>query len=97
MSEKPVTIRFDDVGYTVGETVILAGLDLGIYEGETVVLLGESGCGKTTTLKMINRLIEPTSGDVSVRGRSTRDWDPIELRRKNLAGVRALIRCGPEG
>jgi len=81
MSEKPVTIRFDDVGYTVGETVILAGLDLGIYEGETVVLLGESGCGKTTTLKMINRLIEPTSGDVSVRGRSTRDWDPIELRR----------------
>jgi len=81
MSEKPVTIRFDDVGYTVSETVILAGLDLGIYEGETVVLLGESGCGKTTTLKMINRLIEPTSGDVSVRGRSTRDWDPIELRR----------------
>lgn len=81
MSEKPVTIRFEDVGYTVGETVILAGLDLDIYEGETVVLLGESGCGKTTTLKMINRLIEPTSGDVFVRGQSTRDWDPIELRR----------------
>ncbi|HEY2866912.1 MAG TPA: ATP-binding cassette domain-containing protein [Pyrinomonadaceae bacterium] len=81
MSEKPVTIRFDNVGYTVGETVILAELNLEVYEGETIVLLGESGCGKTTTLKMINRLIEPTSGEVSVRGRSTLDWDAIELRR----------------
>jgi len=81
MSEKPVTIRFDGVGYTVGETVILAGLDLEIYQGETLVLLGESGCGKTTTLKMINRLIEPTAGEISVEGRSIADWDPIELRR----------------
>lgn len=81
MGKNTVTIRFDHVGYTVGETVILTDLQLEIYEGETVVLLGESGCGKTTTLKMINRLIEPTKGDVSVRGRSTRDWDAIELRR----------------
>ena len=81
MGKNTVTIRFDHVGYTVGETVILTDLELEIYEGETVVLLGESGCGKTTTLKMINRLIEPTKGDVSVRGRSTRDWDAIELRR----------------
>jgi osmoprotectant transport system ATP-binding protein len=81
MGKNTVTIRFDHVGYTVGETVILTDLELDIYEGETVVLLGESGCGKTTTLKMINRIIEPTHGDVSVRGRSTRDWDPIELRR----------------
>jgi len=81
MGKNTVTIRFDHVGYTVGETVILTDLQLDIYEGETVVLLGESGCGKTTTLKMINRLIEPTKGDVSVRGRSTRDWDAIELRR----------------
>ena len=81
MGKNTVTIRFDHVGYTVGETVILTNLELEIYEGETVVLLGESGCGKTTTLKMINRLIEPTKGDVSVRGRSTRDWDAIELRR----------------
>lgn len=81
MGKNTVTIRFDHVGYTVGETVILTDLELDIYEGETVVLLGESGCGKTTTLKMINRLIEPTQGDVSVRGRSTQEWDPIELRR----------------
>ncbi|HBE82857.1 MAG TPA: ABC transporter ATP-binding protein, partial [Blastocatellia bacterium] len=45
-------------------------------------LLGESGCGKTTTLRLINRLIEPTSGNVLVEGRPTTDWDPIELRRK---------------
>lgn len=81
MSETPVTIRFDNVGYTVGETVILAGLDLDVCDGETVVLLGESGCGKTTTLKMINRLIEPTTGEIFIRGRSTYDWNAIELRR----------------
>jgi osmoprotectant transport system ATP-binding protein len=46
-----------------------------------VILLGESGCGKTTTLKLINRLIEPTSGEVLVEGKSTTEWDPIELRR----------------
>ena len=81
MNEKPAAIRFESVGYTVGETVILAGLDLEIVEGETLVLLGESGCGKTTTLKMINRLIEPTAGEIFVQGRSILSWDPIDLRR----------------
>lgn len=81
MSGKPVSIRFDNVGYTVGGTVILAGLDLEVYQGETLVLLGESGCGKTTTLKMINRLIEPTAGEVFVEGSSTAGWDAIQLRR----------------
>lgn len=75
-------IRFQSVSYHVGTTVILDGIDLEVFEGETLVLLGESGCGKTTTLKMINRLIEPTTGTVTVDGKSTIEWDPIGLRRR---------------
>ena len=82
MTETPVKIRFRSVTYTVGSTVILDGITLEVREGDTVVLLGESGCGKTTTLKMINRLIEPTTGEVFVEGRPTTAWDPIELRRR---------------
>lgn len=70
------------MSYHVGTTVILDGIDLQVSAGETLVLLGESGCGKTTTLKMINRLIEPSSGEVVVEGKATTDWDPIELRRR---------------
>ena len=82
MDETPVVIRFDNVGYTVGSTVVLADLELEVIEGETLILLGESGCGKTTTLKLINRLIEPTFGQVFVQGRSTLEWEATELRRQ---------------
>ncbi len=82
MAETPVKIQFRSTTYTVGSTVILDGISLEVHEGETVILLGESGCGKTTTLKMINRLIEPTDGEVLVEGKPTTEWDPIILRRR---------------
>jgi osmoprotectant transport system ATP-binding protein len=60
----------------------VAALSLQVAEGETVVLLGGSGCGKTTTLKMINRLVEPTSGRILVGGEDTARIDPVQLRRR---------------
>ncbi|AGA27302.1 ATP-binding cassette domain-containing protein [Singulisphaera acidiphila] len=59
----------------------LRGIDLAVAPDECLAILGTSGSGKTTLLKMVNRLIDPTSGDVLVRGVPTRDWDPIALRR----------------
>src|SRR5687768_9450480 len=75
-------VEFRSVGYEIAATRILAELDLTIEKGEILVLLGESGCGKTTTLKLINRLIEPSLGEVLIEGKSTTDWDAIKLRRK---------------
>jgi osmoprotectant transport system ATP-binding protein len=56
-------------------------VSLRVPAGQMLVLLGGSGCGKTTTLKMINRLIEPTSGRIEVDGRDVRSVDPVQLRR----------------
>ena len=64
-----------------GSVEAVCDLCMEIREGETVVLLGSSGCGKTTTLKMINRLIDPTEGTIKVDGRSIMDRDITELRR----------------
>ncbi len=67
--------------YDDGRLVAVDDLTLTVAAGETVVLLGTSGCGKTTTLKMINRLIEATSGLIRVGGVDIRERDPVELRR----------------
>lgn len=80
MSQPVIELR--SVSYNIAEARVLDGLDLAIKNGEILVLLGESGCGKTTTLKLINRLIDPTSGEVFVQGKKTTDWDKIELRRR---------------
>jgi len=76
-------VEFRDVSYTLnGGRPIIDRLNLTVHRGEALVLLGESGCGKTTTLKLVNRLLVPTSGDVMVEGKATTDWDAIRLRRR---------------
>jgi osmoprotectant transport system ATP-binding protein len=57
-------------------------VSLSVAEGETVVLIGSSGCGKTTTLKMINRLIEPSSGEIYIRKKNIQHVNPVQLRRE---------------
>lgn len=71
-----ITCSFDG-----GRTRVVSDPSLEVPEGRTMVLLGTSGCGKTTTLRTINRLVEPISGVVEVAGRPVGDRDPLELRR----------------
>jgi osmoprotectant transport system ATP-binding protein len=74
-------IAFREVIYRAQGRVLLGPLDLEVRRGETLVLLGRSGSGKTTALKLINRLLEESDGVVLVDGRPTRDWEVITLRR----------------
>jgi osmoprotectant transport system ATP-binding protein len=76
-------VEFHDVSFAIDSGPrIIDRLELKVTQGETLVLLGESGCGKTTTLRLVNRLLTPTSGEVLVEGKSTRAWDAISLRRR---------------
>src|SRR5881397_1139407 len=78
----PNIVEFRNVGYAINGRALVENISFKVESGETVVLLGRSGSGKTTTLKLINRLLEPTSGEVLVEGRKTTAWDPIRLRRR---------------
>src|SRR6185295_225015 len=78
---KNAAIRFRNVSLNINEKDLVSGLNFDVIRGETLVLLGRSGSGKTTTLKLINRLLEPTGGEIRVEDKATREWDPIELRR----------------
>ena len=60
---------------------LISKLSMFVNSGETLVLLGRSGSGKTTLLRLINRMLVPSSGEVVVEGKSTVDWDAIQLRR----------------
>jgi len=76
-------VEFRDVSFAVnGGQPIIDQLNLDVSSSETMVLLGESGCGKTTTLRLANRLLTPTSGQVLVEGKPTTEWDVIRLRRR---------------
>src|SRR2546430_4419009 len=80
---RPV-IQFQNVSYCLENGLeLLHNLTLEIERGETLVLLGRSGSGKTTTLKLINHLLSPSGGGVLVYGRSLFDWDFIRLPRTN--------------
>jgi osmoprotectant transport system ATP-binding protein len=79
----PRAIQFRNVSYRLENgRELLHDLNLEVRRGETVVLLGRSGCGKTTTLKLINCLLTASSGDLQVEGRSLNEWDVIKLRRR---------------
>src|SRR5690349_22657578 len=75
-------VEFRDVTYEIGGRTILSRVSFGVEAGETLVLLGRSGSGKTTALKMTNGMLFPTSGEVLVEGRATTAWDPIRLKRR---------------
>jgi len=80
-SKSSAVIEFRGVDYRLGDQNLLHDISFSVLAGETLVLLGRSGAGKTTALKLINRLLTPTSGEVKVNGRSTTSWDAILLRR----------------
>jgi osmoprotectant transport system ATP-binding protein len=74
-------IEFRNVSYRVNGNEILTDLNLRVARGETLVLLGRSGSGKTTTLKLVNRLAEPSSGEILVHGTPQDQIDVIKMRR----------------
>ena len=78
-----ITIEFSNVQFRVAAgKMLLSGVNLLVRQGETLTLLGRSGSGKTTCLKMINRLLAPTQGEVRVDGIPVEQWDAIKLRRR---------------
>jgi osmoprotectant transport system ATP-binding protein len=76
-------VRLSRVSYQLPDGHrLVSDIDLELAAGETLVLVGRSGSGKTTILKLINALLTPTSGEIEVLGKRSREWDPIGLRRK---------------
>src|SRR5687767_15444926 len=86
MNARGATVEFRDVSKRFARANdgpgAVNGLSFSVGAGEICVLVGPSGCGKTTTLKMTNRLIEPTSGEILIDGRNVLGEDPVALRRR---------------
>jgi len=78
----PLPVEFRNTSFAVGGRSILKNLSLQVEAGETLVLLGRSGSGKTTALRLINGLLAPTEGDVLIADKPVREWDLIHLRRQ---------------
>ncbi len=74
-------IEIKNVTKKIGSKTILKDISLSIDTGMLVVLIGSSGCGKTTTLKLINKLIKPTSGEIYIDDKPISKQNEIELRR----------------
>ena len=75
-------IEFLDVSYRTPQgAAVLDRFSLAVNTGEVLALVGRSGAGKTTILKLVNRLLVPAAGRVRVAGRDTREWDAVKLRR----------------
>jgi osmoprotectant transport system ATP-binding protein len=75
-------VEFRNVCYEVAGQRILSEINFSVESGETLVLLGRSGSGKSTALKLTNGMLYPTAGEVLVEGRTTREWNPIQLKRR---------------
>ncbi len=75
-------VGFQGVHFRVNGRSLITGLSMEIHRGETMVLLGRSGSGKTTVVKLINGLLHPSEGAVMVEDRTTSAWDPVQLRRR---------------
>ena len=74
-------INIENITKKYKNNIVLKSVSLNIEQGEFVSIIGSSGCGKTTLLKMINRLIKPTSGKIYINNENIYDKDPIKLRR----------------
>ncbi len=81
MTEKTM-IQFDHVSKVYGDKTVVNDIELSIENGEFITILGTSGSGKTTMLKMINKLIEPTSGKIFFAGQDIEQMDSVSLRRQ---------------
>jgi osmoprotectant transport system ATP-binding protein len=82
VSAAPV-VEFAGAGFRLPDgRVLVHGISLAVAVGETLALIGRSGAGKTTALRLVNALLLPTEGEVRVAGRATTAWDPIRLRRR---------------
>lgn len=77
-----IIVDFRDVSFQIDHRLLLSHLKFSIYQGEALVLLGRSGSGKTTTLKLINHLLIPSQGQVLIENIPTTKWDTIKLRRR---------------